>query len=111
MAIYRLHQQKFESVSKGGFFSKASSSKKAGKSDQGKKGVSSGLSTVTQAAGGRTVHGKGKKKAEPSAMGGSQRDKLEDYDYWTSDDDGQGPSWLRDWDFENLPSIRSWDEL
>jgi len=96
MAIYRLHQQKFESVSKGGFFSKASSSKKAGKSDQRKKGVSSGVSTVTQTAGVKTAHGKGKKKAEPSALGGSQSDKLEDYDFWTSDDDWQGPSWLRD---------------
>jgi len=109
MAIYRLHQQKFESVSKGGFFSKSSSSKKAGKSDQRKKGVSSGLSTVTQTAGVKTVHGKGKKKAEPSAAsGGSQRDKLEDYDLWPSDDEWQGPSWLRDWDSK---SIHSWDEL
>lgn len=96
MAIYRLHQQKFESISKGGFPSKASSSNKAGKSERGKKGVSSGLSTVTQTAGVKIVHGKGTKKAGPRPMAGSQRDKLEDYDLWTSNDDWQGPSWMRE---------------
>jgi len=117
MAIYHLHQKKFENVSKGGFSSKAS--KKAAKFDQGKRSMSSGLSTVTQTAGVKTVHGKGKKKADPSATRESQGDKLED---WTSDD---GPSWMREpLDFSglsmshgNYPRVQDeylpsyWDEL